>query len=273
MARHERRLSQLELAHRLGVSQRHVSFVECGRARPGRALLGRWLEVLDVPLAARNVVLTGAGYAPAYDDSPLGTPAVAVVTEAMQRLLEAHEPFPAVVLDADWDVVDSNRGFDWLISEVVGDADWRGTLNMLELMTGSGGLLDRMVNVEEAARAILPQLRYEAAVTPGLSRRLQAVLDSLEGVGLGAWPSDEPTPAFPVVPLRLATAHGELAFFTMFTTLGSPHNVTVASLRVEHLFPLDDHTRTVLAAEVGGAGRSPEARPAPAGAVARHDRG
>lgn len=249
-ARHQRGWSQLELSHRLGVSQRHVSFVEVGRSQASRALLGAWLDVLDVPLATRNLVLTQAGYAPAYGEAPLGTPEVALVTDALHRLLQAHDPFPAVVLDADWDVVDSNRGFEWLVRTITGADPGSEPLNLIDLVAGSSGFLGRMVNLDEAAAAFLPQLRHEAATNPGLNDRLGEVVAALAAAGVDPTRWAQQPQAVPVVPLRLASEHGVLAFFTMFTTLGAPQNITVASLRVEHLFPLDEHTQQVLAQQV-----------------------
>ena len=108
-ARHDRRLSQLELSLAIGVSTRHLGFVEVGRSRPGRALLMRWLERLEVPLGARNEALRLAGYASAYDDSPLSGPSLTEARRALSHLLTAQDPLPAVVLNEDWDVVMSPK--------------------------------------------------------------------------------------------------------------------------------------------------------------------
>jgi transcriptional regulator with XRE-family HTH domain len=99
-ARKARHVSQLELSLRIGVSQRHVSFVESGRARPSRELLTRWLQELDAPLGLRNAALLQAGFAPAYRATTLADPDLAQANAALQQLLRAHEPMPALVLDA-----------------------------------------------------------------------------------------------------------------------------------------------------------------------------
>jgi transcriptional regulator with XRE-family HTH domain len=111
--RKARRLSQLELSMRVGVSQRHVSFVESGRAKPSRSLLITWLQELDAPLPLRNAAMLQAGYAPAYSAASLTDPALAQANDALVQLLNAHDPMPAFVLDADWNVLHMNRGARW----------------------------------------------------------------------------------------------------------------------------------------------------------------
>jgi transcriptional regulator with XRE-family HTH domain len=176
-ARKMRRMSQLELSMRVGVSQRHMSFVESGRSNPSRELLMAWLQELEAPLAVRNAAMIQAGYAPAYSAAPLGDPALAQASAAMSQLLQAHDPMPALLLDADW--------------------------NLLRRRLGAA--------------------RLHAGWAP---------------------------PMAPVLTTRFATVHGELAFFSMFTTFGTPQDITLASLRVEHMFAADDATRAVIRSQV-----------------------
>lgn len=237
-ARARRRISQLDLALELGISQRHLSFVELGRARPGRDLLLRWLGELDVPLPARNRALLAAGYAPAFDDSPLEAPELAEQRAALAHLLASHEPWPAFVIDAAWNLVAANAGatrlFDVLGVEVAGEA------NLLDLALGP--LAEVIVNLAEVAAALLEQLRAEAVHEPSLRERLALVEAAV---------ADLPAPAGPRFPPTLVTRYastaGELAFLSMFTTFGTPHSVTLASLRAELMFPADDATRAVFA--------------------------
>ena len=118
-ARKSRRLSQLELALRMGVSQRHVSFVESGRAQPSRELLLSWLHELQAPLALRNVALQQAGFAPVYRGSELADAVLAPVRDALAQLLQAHDPMPAMVMDAAWNVLHMNRGAQWLATTLM----------------------------------------------------------------------------------------------------------------------------------------------------------
>ena len=118
-ARVARRLSQLELSLRMGISQRHVSYVESGRARPSRELLRSWLQVLEAPLAMRNAAMLQAGYAPLYSAAPLGSPLLAGHDEALSQLLAASDPMPALVLDAHWNVLRANQGARWLLATLL----------------------------------------------------------------------------------------------------------------------------------------------------------
>jgi transcriptional regulator with XRE-family HTH domain len=248
-------LSQLELSLRMGVSQRHVSFVESGRAKPSRALLMAWLHELDAPLALQNAAMLQAGYAPAYSAASLDDPALAQARSALVQLVAAHDPMPAMILDAEWNVLHLNRGAQWLattlvpwLGEALAGSTSRGEaakpLNMLDLMLHPDGICKRIVNLHEVAPTLLAHVRRDAATHPALVPKADA-LASLMKTRLGAnavtnaW-----TPAAaPVLTTRFATQHGELAFFSLFTTFGTPQDITLASLRVEHLFAADEGTR------------------------------
>jgi transcriptional regulator with XRE-family HTH domain len=164
-----RRISQLELALQLGVSQRHVSFVENGRARPSRDLLVAWLQALDAPLALSNEALLAAGYAPAYSEKRLDDPWLAEAGLALDRLLETHDPAPALVLDAEWNVVRMNKGAMWLATLLMPSAAAaleHVQFNMLDLLTHPGGLADHVMNIEDVGPRFLWILRNDAAVRP-----------------------------------------------------------------------------------------------------------
>ncbi|MGN6151715.1 MAG: helix-turn-helix transcriptional regulator [Lysobacteraceae bacterium] len=252
--RRARRISQLELALRLGVSQRHVSFVENGRSRPSRDLLVAWLQALDAPLALSNEALLAAGYAPAYSRKRLDDPCLAEAGRALDRLLETHDPAPALVLGAEWNVVRMNRGAVWLATLLMPSAAaglGHAPVNMLDLLTHPGGLADQVTNLGEVGPRFLWMLRNDAAVHPGLQPRAaacEAYLSSRIGE------KTLPGPGAPVLTTRFASPHGPLAFFSMFSTFGTPNDITLASLRVEHMFPADDATRVVLDRHVIGHG-------------------
>ncbi len=218
-----RRLSQLELSMRTGVSQRHLSWIETGRARPSREMLLALLDALEAPLPERNDSLLAAGYAPAFAQRPLESPEMAPVREAVRHLLDAHDPAPALVLDAAWNVVQVNRGLRRLF-----------------------------VNADEVCHDVWSRAAREAPHVPELARRIERLRPHAPAPARGA---ALPFQA-PLLLARLASARGELAFFSTFTTFGSPLDVTVASLRVEHLFPADAATRAALQdpAEAGPAG-------------------
>jgi transcriptional regulator with XRE-family HTH domain len=252
-ARKSKRLSQLELALRMGVSQRHVSFVESGRAQPSRELLLVWLNELQAPLALRNVALQQAGFAPVYLGSELGDAVLAPVREALGRLLAAHDPMPAMVMDVAWNVLHMNRGAQWMAITLM---PWIAQLppgqpiNLLDAMLHPEGMTRHMTNLEEVAPAMLAHLRDDARVAPELLPRVEhlaaQIQQRLGKKNLAPWPRQ----MAPVLTTRFATAHGELAFFSMFSTFGTPQNITLASLRVEHVFAADEATRRVVMANV-----------------------
>lgn len=247
-ARRHQRLSQLALSLELGVSARHLGFVEVGRSRPGRDLLVRWLDRLDVPFGTRNEALRLAGYAPAYDESPLSAAPHEDARRALVHLLRSHEPWPAVVLDADWRIVAGNDGFHRL-ARLAGatvdlptvDDDLSGTPGptLLDLVLGPGGMGAALVNLLEVAPAVLGQLRHESLTNPGLRPLVEQLAELLPA---GSPPADFP----PTLVTRYATDLGELAFLSMVTTFGTPQSITLASLRVELMFPADDVTRETL---------------------------
>lgn len=249
-ARRQRRLSQLQLSLRLGISQRHLSFVESGRSTPSRALLLAWLEELSVPLAIRNASLLQAGYAPAFSSASLSDAHLAPAQEALHQLLEGHEPMPAYVLDAEWNVVQLNRGARWLFATLVPwAAETTSTgANMLDMLAHPQGSTLMMTNLAEVAPNLMAQLNEEAAVMPSLAPRVEAFANLLsERLGTRhVTQNPTPTTSSPILTMRFATPYGELAFFTLFTTFGSPRDITLSSLRLEHLFPADAGTRRIL---------------------------
>jgi transcriptional regulator with XRE-family HTH domain len=251
--RKARRLSQLELSLRLGVSQRHVSFVESGRAQPSRKLLMAWLQELEAPLVLCNEAMLQAGYAPAYGNRLLDDPALAQINQALQQLLCAHDPMPALVIDAHWNLLALNQGGQWLAATLMPWAvDLADTTpNLLDMLVHPEGFTTSIVNLPEVGPAFLARLRREAAVQPALMPKVEAFTTLLRDL-LGDQPleTDGLQPTAPVLTTRYATPYGELAFFSMFTTFGTPQDITLASLRVEHLFAADEATHALLKAQV-----------------------
>jgi transcriptional regulator with XRE-family HTH domain len=261
-ARQARRLSQLELSLRVGVSQRHLSFVESGRANPSRALLMAWLQELDAPLALRNAALLQAGYAPVYGAAPLSDPTMARADQAIGALLKSHDPFPAFVIDSHWNLLRMNQGGRWLaatlmprVIDMLANTAQRTQPNMLDLLVHRQGFASCMLNLSEVGPELLSHLRDEASLLPSLSPQVDAFAAYLRERGVGqavAMNSPAPRTPFtaPLLTTRFATPHGELTFFSMFTTFGTPQDITLASLRVEHMFAADEATVRVLRREV-----------------------
>lgn len=247
-ARNTKRWSQLELALRLSVSQRHISFVESGRAKPSRELLLAWLQELQVPLMVQNCALLQAGFAPEWSQASLDSPDLALVNAALIQLIQAHDPMPAFCIDAAWNIVHINRGALNLVSCLL---PWTKSsltsgqaFNLLDLLAHPEGLAKQILNLEEVGPAFLFQLRQEANLNPAISEKVQA-LEAMIIVLIGAKALEQAMPisAAPVLTTYYASPLGELAFFSMLSTFGSPQNISLASLRVEHLFAANQATQ------------------------------
>ncbi|HEV3362015.1 MAG TPA: helix-turn-helix transcriptional regulator [Pseudonocardiaceae bacterium] len=242
--REQRRLSQLELSSRAEISTRHLSFVETGRSAPSRAMVLHLTEQLDVPLRERNRLLLAAGFAPVYGETSLDAPRMAAIRAAVGQVLAAHEPYPAVVVDRWWDLVDSNASARLLIDSIAPEL-LEPPLNVLRASLHPDGMAKRIINLGEWRAHLLAQLRHQVAVTA--DPRLAELYAELSGYPGG----DEPGPSDAsgvIVPLRLRHESGELAFFSTVATFGTPLDVTVAELAIESFFPADEHTATVLRA-------------------------
>ena len=250
-ARNTKRWSQLELALRLSVSQRHISFVESGRAKPSRELLLAWLQELQVPLMVQNCALLQAGFAPEWSQASLDSPDLALVNAALIQLIQAHDPMPAFCIDAAWNIVHINRGALNLVSCLL---PWTKSsltsgqaFNLLDLLAHPEGLAKQILNLDEVGPAFLFQLRQEANLNPAISEKVQALeARIIVLIGVKALEQAMPISAAPVLTTYYASPLGELAFFSMLSTFGSPQNISLASLRVEHLFAANQATQALM---------------------------
>ena len=273
-ARKNRRLSQLDLALRVGASQRHLSFLETGRSSASRGMLIALADALGMSPSGCNQLLLASGFAPRYGQRPLHDREMAPVRQALQHLLAVHDPFPAWVLDPCWNLVQANRGADRLVATITGRGlAGQDGINILEAVLHEQGLRPAIENFDEVAAHLYHQSHAEAAHTPDLAKLLERLeplwpvaarrLAAAGGAAASAAasPSSRPPPGSslsgqpgpapgPVLATRLRTPAGRLSFFSAFTTFGTPLDITVASLRVEHQFPADDQTRAAMRALV-----------------------
>jgi transcriptional regulator with XRE-family HTH domain len=155
-----RRLSQMELATRAGTTQRHVSFVELGRSRPGRDVVMRLAESLDLTLRERNDLLISAGFAPAFPESPLDDAALRPIREALDRILDGHLPYPALVVRPHGVLVTANRAFE-LFHEEVDPALLAPPVNLFRLALHPDGVAARVRNLPAWGRHITENLRAQ----------------------------------------------------------------------------------------------------------------
>ncbi|MEV3853665.1 helix-turn-helix transcriptional regulator [Streptomyces sp. NPDC050095] len=234
-----RRVSQLELATRAGTTQRHVSFIESGRSAPGRGMVVRLAEALQVPLRERNALLLAAGYAPAYKETRFGDPGLAAVRRALERIMEAHQPYPAVIIDRGADLVAANDAFHAL-THGVDESLLVAPFNLARVLLHPRGLAPRIENFAEWAWHVVDALRDESADNP--HPRTAEVLAELNSLMPERPARTDPDYLGYAVPLRLRSHVGELRLLSTLTRFGTAVDVTVAELRLEAFLPLDDET-------------------------------
>ncbi len=239
--------SQLTLAMEAGVSTRHLSFVETGRAQPSREMVLRLAETLDVPLRERNALLTAAGYAAVFRESALGAPEFAPVKRMLDFLLAQADPFPAFLVDRCFRVLGANAGAARGLGRLVGPgAVWQERpLNLVRATLAEDGMRAYIVNFDEVALALLARVERSAALAAEDDElaRLRDELFALPGL-----PSPSRLPALlaPVLPLHLKRDDLELRLFPMLTTIGAPLDVTAAELHIESFMPADDASEALL---------------------------
>jgi transcriptional regulator with XRE-family HTH domain len=245
-----RRLSQQELSLNSGVSQRQLSFIESGRARPGRDTVLQLAEALEVPLRERNTLLAAAGFAHVYEGSTLDDPAMAAVRKALDLLLRQHEPNPAVLIDRHTNVLGGNQAALRLFGRFVDLAALRSAAtlpNLLRLSFDPRGLRPHILNWAEAAPVMLQRAQRDA-----LARGDEAYLRLLDEIS--AYPGvpeqwrrpQMQAPGAPVLPLEYAVDGRRLRLFTMVSAFGWPQEVITEEVRVESFFAADEDSAQLL---------------------------
>lgn len=247
--RGRRRLTQLELALDSGVSTRHLSFVETGRSKPGREMLLAVAEQLQIPFRERNRLLLAAGHAPAFPERSLTDPELAPVREALDRILAAHEPYPAVVFDRAWNLVAANAPMASLAAMVeIDPVLLEPPVNLLRTGLHPRGFGALIINLAAWRRHFLKRLDEQIAV--GGDDDLGSLRDEVAAYPV---PDDEEGGAAPgsgemLGPVRVrAPGGGEWSFFGMFASFDTPFEVTTSELAIELLYPADEATADAVA--------------------------
>ncbi|WP_327090094.1 helix-turn-helix transcriptional regulator [Nonomuraea sp. NBC_01738] len=236
-----RHVSQLELAGRAGTTQRHLSFMESGRSRPGRAIVVRLAESLGLSLRERNSLLLAAGYAPLFPESNLDEPALRPVRAALESILRGHLPYPAVVVRPYGELVAANDAVE-VLTEGAAEHLLAPPVNVLRLALHPEGMGRRVVNLPEWGRHVIENLRGQLLRSP--DPRLDAFVAELESYV----PALQPGPGHLgfAVPLRLTTDRGELRLLTTLTSFATAVDVTLAELHLEAFLPADEETAELL---------------------------
>ncbi|MGB1557383.1 MAG: helix-turn-helix domain-containing protein [Oceanococcaceae bacterium] len=250
-SRAARKLSQLALAEQAEVSQRHISFLESGKAQPSRSMVLQLAHALDLPLRQRNQLLLGAGFAGVYPERQLEAADMQPVREALEILIRHHEPFPAIVVDRAWNQLLHNASVPRVFG-LLGDMQqmWErvcgeGPRNVMMLTLHPEGLRPYLQNLDEVAPPLLARTAHEALTHPPT----QAVLDTVlayPGLPRKLRQIDLNRTRIPVVPLRFALGPVQLNLYSMLTTFGTPQDVTTDELRVESFFPADAASEALL---------------------------
>lgn len=230
-----------------GVSTRHLSYVETGKARPSPELVMCLAECLDVPLHERNELLLAAGFAPSYSHRSLDDPAMAPFRASVQRILDAHDPFPGVAVDRAWDVVVANRAAG-LLTALVAPEVRQPPINVFRICLHPDGLAPHTVDFASWARHLLRQLHRSATRTG--DPRLAALEDEVRAyptvAAVTSVAGDEGDTDVLVVPFTVEFVGERLSMFTTLTTFGGPRDVTLDDLAVELFYPSDAATAATL---------------------------
>jgi transcriptional regulator with XRE-family HTH domain len=245
--RQHRGLSQLELAGRAGISQRHVSFLELGRASASREMVLRLADALNVPLRQHNALLLAAGFAPAWPETELGAPELAQISSAVDYMLAQQEPFPAVAVDRHWNLLKANKGAVRFVEFLVGPLAAGASVNLADALVAPNVLQPFLVNWAEVVRYFIRSVETDAAADG--SDETNALLDRLlayKGVGLAIRDAVFEQISGPVLPMHFRKDGTKLSLFTTIATLGTPRDVTAQELRIESFFPMDDETAEIL---------------------------
>jgi transcriptional regulator with XRE-family HTH domain len=243
--RNRRRMSQLDLALEASVSARHLSFIETGRAQPSRELLLGLAEHLEIPLREQNTLLLAAGYAPVFSETPLDTDEMRPVRRALKAVLTGHEPYPAVIVDRQWEIVAANRPAQILL-EGVSKKLTAPPANALRITLHPDGMAPRILNFAEWSGHLLTRLHRQALLSqdPALAE-LERELLSYPGVEPHSAAAEPAEMLF--VPLRLRLPDDSvLSMFSTLATFGTALDITLEELSIESFFPADEQTETYL---------------------------
>ncbi len=244
--RKARRFSQLELAVEADVSSRHISFIESGRSRPSRDMVIRLAKVLDVPLREVNIMLHTAGFSHEYRESGLDDPALTEVQHALQHMMDSHDPYPAVVVDDQWNILLANNTQMAMTQELINrGAEFPASANMMDMLFAPGAYRRYITNWDDVACTLLQRVHKEHLLSARNDEHNELLTRLLDYPGIPAdWNSKEAGHSTqPYIPMQVAVDDIELQLFSTIATFGTPLDVTLQNIRIEHIFPADEITR------------------------------
>jgi transcriptional regulator with XRE-family HTH domain len=247
--RNRRGWSQLDLAGRTEISQRHVSFLELGRASPSRDMVMRLASALDIPLRQHNALLLAAGFAPVWRETALGAPELAQVRNALDYILAQQEPFPAAAVDRHWNLLKANSGMARLVEFLVGPLPPGSKVNLADALVAPDVLRPFLVNWGDVVRYFIRSVEADATADGAAetAELLQRLL-SYRGVRAAMKAAAVDAGAGPVLPMHFRKGRVALQLFTTIATLGTPTDITAQELRIECFFPMNERTAETLRA-------------------------
>ncbi|MGX8010934.1 helix-turn-helix domain-containing protein [Mesorhizobium sp. ORM8.1] len=235
--------SQLDLSFDAGISQKQISFVESGRSVPGRQTLMAIAQALDIPLRDRNALLLAAGYAPMFSENAWDSVEMTAVTNALNRMLRQHEPFPALVMDRYWNVLMTNQSTPRFFGRFIDMQARQGPRNMLHLMFDPQGMRPFIANWHDVARSLFERV-YRESIGRVVDRKTKDLLAELLAYPdvKSEWKNPVAIGFMPAIPIGFIKDDRVLNYFSMVTTVGTPQTVAAQELRIECLFPADEAT-------------------------------
>ena len=241
--RKKRGLSQLQLATAAACSQRHISFLELGRTRPSRDMVLRLSAALGLPLRQSNELLLGAGFAPVWAETNIQAAPLAAVRDALSYILDQQEPYPAVVADRHWNLLQANKGAVGLVEFLVGPIAPGTAINLADALVGPDVLRPHLLNWEHVVRYFIRSVEADAAADATIEAA--SLLERLLGYPdvRAAIKRDVVVADGPILPMHFRKGRTELRLFTTIATLGTPQDITLQELRIESFFPMDEATR------------------------------
>jgi transcriptional regulator with XRE-family HTH domain len=257
--REHRGLSQLALAGQTNISQRHLSFLELGRAPPSREMVDRLATARAIPLRQHNALLLAAGFAPRWRQRSLAAPDLAEVASALDYMLAQQEPYPAVVVDRHWNLLKSNAGAVRLVEFLVGSITPGTQINLADALVAPDVLRPYLTNWAAVVRHFIRSVEADAAAdglleTTALLERLMSYKGVRSALSLDPNKAD----SGPVLAMHFRKHDVSLRLFTTIATLGTPQDITLQELRIECFIPMDATTTELLRgwANAPGRGRS-----------------
>jgi transcriptional regulator with XRE-family HTH domain len=244
-------LSQLELAARAEIFQRHLSFLELDRAAPSREMVMRLAAALDIPLRQHNALLVAAGYAAVWRQTDLAAPELTQVQQALDCMLAQQEPFPAVAVDRHWNLLKANAGAVRLVEFLVGPLAPGVAINMADALVAPDVLRPHLVNWADVTRYFIRSVEADAAAdgTAGTAALLDRLM-AYDGVRMALKAPSSEQASIPILPMHFRKGDTNRRLFTTLATLGTPQDITLQELRVESFFPMDGDTARTLRAWV-----------------------